>query len=880
MRNAICSVLLLLAAACGSSNPSTTDGPGHDGVITGGDGSGSGSSGELTITLTDKPAVLGNVAAPTFAFTTSIPATTECRVDTDAYAACTSPDTVAALADGMHAFDVRATAGSQTAAAPTYSFTVDTVAPAMMITGEPPALSPVATAQFHFTTDDALAPSVMCQLDSQAPAACTSPINYSGLADGSHTFTLTGSDGAGNLATKTYTWTVDTAAPTLTITMEPPDPYSSTSAHFEFTIGTSASVSCQLDSGAATACTSPIDYTGLAQGSHTFTLRGTNQGGMTTTVTYTWTVDTVPPGVTISSEPAPDTNVTSAQFVFTTTGNPTTVTCQLDSGTPAACTSPWTYMSLPDGAHVFTLKATDAAGNSTTKTYNWNVDTDPPVITINSSPSDPSKSASAAFTFTVTGATSTTCKLDSAAATACTTSASYSALGDGNHTFLITATDAAGNVTTKNYMWLVDTIPPALTITSAPPQNWNSPDAQITFTAGADAVTVTCQIDSNTAAACTSPVNYTGLPDGSHTFTVRATDAAGNLASRSSTWTVDTVAPTVAITAHPTSVSNVSSPSFSFSTTGATAGTTCQLDSGAVTACTSPAGYSGVGDGAHTFTVVASDTAGNTATATFSWSIDTTPPVVTIGNKPGANTNQTTASFTFSVSGATSATCQLSPGAPFDCTGLSSYSQTGLGEGTHTFTVTGTDGAGNTATATYTWIVDTTPPTISFTQVPGQKVTSHNVTFAFTFSDGTTQCFFGINPGTPCTSPVSYTLADGNYLFNVQVTDAAGNSALVTYSFTVDTTPPSGTVSYDCTNSSITWHWAVNDTNGINGNCTCTVSGTGGGTSLCASSGMAFYNNVVNTSFSVTCTDTFGNTHTPSASRTMTATQISQCVNM
>lgn len=844
-------------------------------MITGGDGSGSGSgsSDVLTITLTDKPAVLGNVAAPTFAFTTSIPATTECRVDTDAYAACTSPDTVTALADGMHAFDVRATSGSQTASVPTYSFTVDTVAPAMMITGEPPALSPVATAQFHFTTDDALAPSVMCQLDSQAPAACTSPINYSGLADGSHTFTLTGSDGAGNLATKTYTWTVDTAAPTLTITMEPPDPYSSTSAHFEFTIGTSASVSCQLDSGAATACTSPIDYTGLGQGSHTFTLRGTNQGGMTTTVTYTWTVDTIAPGVTISSGPAADTNVTSAQFVFTTTGNPTTVTCQLDTGTPAACTSPWTYMSLPDGAHVFTLKATDAAGNSTTKTYNWNVDTDPPVITINSSPSDPSKSASAAFTFTVTGATSTTCKLDSAAATACTTSANYSSLGDGNHTFLITATDAAGNVTTKSYMWLVDTVAPALSITSAPPVNWNSADAQITFTAGADAVSVTCQIDSNTAAACTSPVNYTGLPDGSHTFTVRATDAAGNLATRTATWAVDTVAPTVAITGHPNNVSNSSSPSFSFSTTGAT-GTTCKLDSGTATACTSPAGYSGVPDGMHTFTVVASDAAGNTATGTFSWTIDTTPPVVTINSTPAANTMSTTANFTFSVSGAVSATCQLSPGAAFDCTGLTSYSQSSLAEGTHTFTVTGTDGAGNVGSANYSWNVDTTPPTVSFTSVPAVKSRTGSVSFGFTVSDGSPQCNFGINPSQPCTSPTSYTLADGNYSYSVSTYDAAGNFGIATYSFGIDATLPSASVSYDCDSTQITWHWSGSDAN-LSG---CLCSGTGIAQFNCTTPGQASYTGLTNKSFTMTCTDTYTNSRT--TTKTLTATQINACANL
>ena len=78
--------------------------------------------------------------------------------------------------------------------------------------------------------------------------------------------------------------------------------------------------------------------------------------------------------------------------------------------------------------------------------------------------------------------------------------------------------------------------------------NYNQSTAHIVFAAGADAVTVTCQIDGNAAVACTSPVDYTGLADSSHTFTVHATDAAGNTATKSATWTVDTMAPTVAIT--------------------------------------------------------------------------------------------------------------------------------------------------------------------------------------------------------------------------------------------------------------------------------------------------------------------------------------------
>src|SRR2546426_1067645 len=50
------------------------------------------------------------------------------------------------------------------------------------------------------------------QLDSGAAAACTSPQSYSGLAAGSHTFTVTATDPAGNVsAPASYTWTITAA---------------------------------------------------------------------------------------------------------------------------------------------------------------------------------------------------------------------------------------------------------------------------------------------------------------------------------------------------------------------------------------------------------------------------------------------------------------------------------------------------------------------------------------------------------------------------------------------------------------------------------------------------------------------------------------------
>src|SRR5206468_3122796 len=156
---------------------------------------------------------------------------------------------------------------------------------------------------------------------------------------------------------------------------------------------------------------------------------------------------------------------------------------------------------------------------------------------------------------------------------------------------------------------------------------------------------------------CATPESYSGLADGSHTFSVQATDLAGNTGDAvTSTWTVDTTPPAVSLTAQPASLVSATAASFSFDASesasfacslvnkaaasfsfGASepSSLACSLDGAAFAPCTSPAGYSGLADGSHTFAVQATDGAGNTgASTTALWTVDTTPPTASIAKAP------------------------------------------------------------------------------------------------------------------------------------------------------------------------------------------------------------------------------------------------------
>src|SRR5215208_1337452 len=202
------------------------------------------------------------------------------------------------------------------------------------------------------------------------------------------------------------------------------------------------------------------------------------------------------------------------------------------------------------------------ASDNTTKYYLHNTisltgqtDTTPPETTIDTGPTGTVNTSSASFTFSSNEAGSSfACSLDGAAFTGCSSPTSYSALSDGSQTFQVRAKDAAGNVdaTPASRTWTVDTTPvdttpPQTTIDSGPTGTVNTSSASFGFSSSEAGSTFECSLDGAAFTSCSSPQNYSALSDGSHTFEVRATDAAGNVDTTpaSRTWSVDTTAPTV-----------------------------------------------------------------------------------------------------------------------------------------------------------------------------------------------------------------------------------------------------------------------------------------------------------------------------------------------
>ena len=170
----------------------------------------------------------------------------------------------------------------------------------------------------------------------------------------------------------------------------------------------------------------------------------------------------------------------------------------------------------------------------------------------------------------------------------------------------------------------------------------------------------------------------------------------------------DTTPPDTTINSGPSGTITTDEATFTFAgdPAGDTAKIQCRIDGGAFADCTSPKTFSGLSDGSHTAEFRAEDAAGNqdATPATRTFSVDTTPPVITIASGPSGTSNSATASFAFGASeSGVSFECQLDGSGFSSCDSPKVYGS--LSNGAHTFQVRGTDPAGlvSAQSATRSW---------------------------------------------------------------------------------------------------------------------------------------------------------------------------------
>src|SRR5262249_3314105 len=147
-----------------------------------------------------------------------------------------------------------------------------------------------------------------------------------------------------------------------------------------------------------------------------------------------------------------------------------------------------------------------AAGNEdpTPAVFAWTIDLTAPSVTITGHPNDPTSGTSAVFTFTADEPATFRCAIDAGSLVPCASGQTYGDLTNGSHNFTVVADDTAGNTSTAvGFAWRVDTIPPMVTISSAPQSPTKSTAATFSFTSS-EPGTFLCKLDGKSYSACVS----------------------------------------------------------------------------------------------------------------------------------------------------------------------------------------------------------------------------------------------------------------------------------------------------------------------------------------------------------------------------------------
>ena len=297
--------------------------------------------------------------------------------------------------------------------------------------------------------------------------------------------------------------------------------------------------------------------------------------------------------------------------------------------------------------------------------------------------------------------------------------------------------------------------------------------------------------------------NRTYTPDpgyaGTDSFSFSVADGFGGTDSATVNIRID---PNTTVDSGPTGTIATRAADLTFSSAATGATFECSLDGSPYAACTTPASFTDLGEGLHTFRVRAV-AAGNTdqTPASQSWTVDAFPNL-SIDSEPAAETSETSATFAFSVSedGATVAPrtdCKLDGGDYRPCSSPITYND--LDDGQHMFSLRATDAFDKQTLVTRTWTIDAVGSNTLIDPTPPARTASTSVTIDFNSPDAaaTFECASDGAAFSSCTSPVTLSnLSQGPHRFRVRAIDGAGivDPTPATASFVVDLTAPTSSI--------------------------------------------------------------------------------------
>ena len=383
----------------------------------------------------------------------------------------------------------------------------------------------------------------------------------------------------------------------------------------------------------------------------------------------------------------------------------------------------------------------------------------PPTVSITANPTSITSGSSSTLTVTASNATAVTITgTDGSSYTLQPTGGTQSVKPTATTTYTATATGNGGTVSTTVTITVAAALPPAPTVNiiANPASIASGSSSLLTVTAtNATAVTVTGSDGSSYTLQSTGGTQSVS-PATTTTYTATATGAGGkNTATAVVTVTAVTVAPTVAITANPTSVTAGSSSILTVAATNATGVVVTGSDGSSYTLAASGGTQAVSPKSTTTYTATATGV-GGTATKTATVTVTANPaPTVTITANPASITPGNSSTLTVTTSNATQVVINGSDGSSYTLPSPNS-SQTVSPTKTTTYTATATGPGGTTTSPTPATVTVTAnpAPTVSIVANPTSIGPNSSSTLSVTATNATLVTITGTD-GSSYTLPTS-----------------------------------------------------------------------------------------------------------------------------
>lgn len=314
------------------------------------------------IDLTEQPGIRTADPTPTFGWEATSATEFTCSIDEVAPEPCASPYTVSTpLPDGPHVFEVD---GVDVPGSASFSFTVDTSAPAIAFTQQAAPISANPKPSFAFAPSEPAA--LTCSFDGAAPKPCQpSQAIAQALPDGPHSFTVSATDQVGNAGSATVNFEIDTRPPVVVLTERPPPRSTNRTPAFAFAASEQVAFTCGVD-GTSQACSSPFATPlALGDGTHAFEVLAVDRAGNAARASAEFAIDTRPPRTSFGSRPPAlvRTRRNSVRLGFRFSADePGGFECMVDRAAWRSCATR-VSRRFRVGKHVVRVRARDDLGN-------------------------------------------------------------------------------------------------------------------------------------------------------------------------------------------------------------------------------------------------------------------------------------------------------------------------------------------------------------------------------------------------------------------------------------------------------------------------------------------------------------------------------------